>query len=108
DDQERYSGTVLGNAWTLEVLIDARATAARYLKSIARELPAASEHLLKAAEFYEKESQTLKPAMKLAPYPWQSETWTAEMRREESRILGEALGQEKQALGEIAAALKGL
>jgi hypothetical protein len=108
DDEERYGGTVLGNAWTLEVLVDARATAARYLKSIAGELPGARDHLVKAAEFYEKESATLKPAMRLAPYPWQSEQWTAEMRREQSRILSDALTLEKQALAEISAALKSL
>jgi len=105
---------MLGNAWIYECLAQYRACAARYLESIADEFPEqAATHLRKAASLYSKmSSQVLRDedncVVSVAPYPWslkEGDTWSDETLQGQIKRLEEALPIEREALGEIEAAL---
>jgi hypothetical protein len=107
-DLEKYKATQAGNSWTLECLIDARASAARYLRMIRSEYsPAAADHLSRAADMYDQVASALKLALPLAPNPWSQPKapWTDDMRRRQSAMLKATMAVEHQALAEIAGAI---
>jgi hypothetical protein len=105
-DKAKREQVQIGNAWMLAVLLDARLSAARYLHDAAREVPeATAQHVKLAGEAYQREAAALETARPIAPFPWQNRAWTATDRREQSRILKQALEQERQALAEIRAAV---
>lgn len=116
EDDARYEGKspkdlfmpTLANGHTYYCLVDARASAAIYLRAIAGEFPPeARDHLIKAAELYEKECRdflTKKCPTEVAPVPWflkDGKTWTNELRHQQAAILRDALAVDRQAVAEI-------
>jgi len=104
---DKYKDTMTANAWMLNTLIDARASAGHYLHSASAKMPEpAAGHLAKAADLYDLLARSLEPARKLAPFPWTipAVEWTPEMRKEQASMLTAALTVERAALAEIAAA----
>jgi hypothetical protein len=113
-DDRTKSEAPLGNAWIYECLASYRASAARYLREVAREFESpVATRLTQAAGLYERiAGEVLTDAthatMKIAPYPGGPEDgkhWTTEMRREQVRRLEAALPLERAAIAEIQAAL---
>jgi hypothetical protein len=113
-DEETQKGAMLGNSWIYECLTQYRGAAAQYLRDIAGEFtPQAAEHLLKAADLYERMSnEILRDSehclLTIAPLPWSLEegrAWTNEMRQEQIKRLEAALPLERQAIQEIGQAL---
>lgn len=96
------------NAWCYLSLTDARASAARYLRSVENELGAASAtHLSNAAGLYDQVVQTLRDGRQYAPFPGQlpeAGAWTAEMRSEQVAVMRQVLSLERKAVEELRAA----
>jgi len=113
DDKTRKD-SMQGNAWIYECLAQYRDAAARYLRAVGPEFgPQAAQHLLKAAESYDKLANHVLRDEKhcvvtVAPYPWAlkpGESWTAETRQGQIQRLKAALPLEREALAEIEKAL---
>ncbi len=98
------------NAWTYNSLVDARAAAVRYLRSISEDLGQESaKHISEAADIYEEALGKLKDGWKYAPFPHDlkgGEGWTAEMRHAEADVLKEVSALEKKAVNELKAAIE--
>lgn len=114
-DEAARKGVMQGNAWIYECLAQYRASAARYLKSVAGEFPPEpARHLTQAADLYEKMAgQVLRDdthgTADIAPYPSAmkpGQKWTDETRKEQIRRLEAALPLERQAMSEIEAAVQ--
>ena len=97
---EELTGAGHANTFCYLSLVDARAAAARYLRTIKDELgPDAAPHLLAAAEIYGRIAEKLKPGMVLY---WDIDAkWTPEMRHKEAVLLKSAASMEKQAVEEL-------
>jgi len=113
-DEKTKSGALLGNAWIYECLASYRGSAARYLREVASEFePAGAAHLTHAAGCYEQISRKVlsdeeHATSRIAPYPGgpnDGRRWTTQLRREQVRRLEAALPLEREALGEIEAAV---
>jgi hypothetical protein len=106
---EKLFGVILGNAYTYSCLIDARLAAARYLRGIAVEFkPAASAHLMKAADIYDGLQLSLCQGREAVPFPWalkNGATWTRKMRVMQAGLLKEAAAMDDRAVAELRAAL---
>jgi len=105
---DRLQQTAQANAWSYLSLVDCRAAACRYLRTIAQELPAArAGHLLKAADLYEQIVTVLADMRGMAPFPGQLEEgrYPLEHRQAEAETLRKALALERQAVLEIEQAL---
>ncbi len=102
---------MMANAHCFYSLLDARQTAAIYLRSVANEFGApAAEHLGSAAELYAGiyPKLTRRCPLELAPQPWRlkpGESWTQELRNEQADALQLAESAERQAVDEIGEAL---
>lgn len=103
-----------GNAWIYECLAQYRASAARYLHSVAGEFDLEpSKHLNHASGLYERIAHQMlrddaQCTWDIAPYPYSQkeiQQWTGEMRREQARRLETALPVEREAIAEIELAL---
>jgi len=111
-DAHDAAGLMIGNSHCYYSLVDARASAAIYLRSIADEFGKhISTHLLKAADLYQQifETLTRRCPTQIAPNPWMLEkgkSWTQEMRAFQTDILKEALPLERKAVAEIKKALR--
>jgi hypothetical protein len=114
-DEKTKSEALLGNAWVYECLASYRASAARYLREITRELEApVAAHLAQAARLYEQiSSEILRDAQhdtaSIAPYPGGPEAgklWTAERRCEQVRRLEAALPLERDAIAALEMAIR--
>ena len=121
EDGKRYEGkttkdlfgAMLANAHGYYCLIDARASAGIYLKSVAGEFPEnVRAPMLRAAEIYGRLADALSPPNRcptvFAPAPWflkEGQSWTQELRREEAGYLRQAMALEREALAEIEKAL---
>jgi hypothetical protein len=100
--------TAQANAWSYLSLMDCRAAACRYLRTIAEEFPAArAQRLLKAADVYERIVDVLGGMHGMAPFPGQlaEGRYPLEHRQAEAETLREALALERQAVLEIEQAL---
>ena len=112
-DDDALGAAIVGNSWIYECLTNYREFAAEYLRSVSPEFePDVAEHLLAAADLYAKMSaDVLKKdtcVLSIAPLPWsleEGESWTDEMRADQLRRLREALPLEREAIGELKAAL---
>ena len=113
-DEATVSADMLGNAWIYECLAQYRARGAAYLREVVSEFGGtAARHLSRAAALYERMAREVLTdadhcVLSVAPYPWslgQGERWTASMRQDQIRRLGEALPLEREALNEIGRAL---
>jgi hypothetical protein len=113
-DEETRKGDMLGNSWIYECLAQYRGAAAQYLRDVAGEFESqAADHLLKAADLYERMSnEVLRDkehcVVTIAPLPWalkEGETWTNKMRQDQIARLEAALPLEREALKEIESAL---
>jgi len=108
DDAKKIETNIQANAFCYHSLIDARASAARYLRSIAGEVPPESrEHLLTAADTYDEIAEKLRTGLRNVHYPWdlKGKPWTVEERRAESAILTQVLALEKRAVADVERAL---
>ncbi len=114
-DEATRQAAMQGNAWIYECLAQYRASAARYLKSVAGEFAAEpARHLTQAASLYEKMAgQVLRDdtheVTAIAPYPRSlkpGQSWSADVRKEEVHRLEAALRLEREAMAEIEAALR--
>jgi len=107
---DKLRDAMLGNAYTYCCLIDARLAAARFLRGVAVEFePAASGHLLKAADLYDSLQLKLCRERGVAPFPWDlagGAAWTRQMRLRQAALLKEAADLDRQAIVEVRAALK--
>jgi hypothetical protein len=104
-DAKKLQKSMLANAYCFRCLIDARASAARYLRNNARDVsPQAAIHLLNAARLYEGVALRLGRRRDLAPAPWEKKPaeWTHQMRSEEASLLHQALTAEREAIAELA------
>jgi len=63
----RDRGYIHANAWTYIGLMDARAAAARYLRSIAPGFGARGKYMIQAAEFYDREVRLLQDNYRFVP-----------------------------------------
>jgi hypothetical protein len=118
-DKSRYenqgpkaiAGMMVGNGHCYYSLVDARASAAIYLRSIAEEFDKnVAAHLLKAAGIYQQlfDALTKRCPTQIAPTPWvleEGKSWTQEMRSFQASILKEALPLDRKAVVEIEKAL---
>lgn len=113
-DAKTRKDAMQGNAWIYECLAQYRACAAEFLQNAAAEFPEpAAAHLRKAAALYDKMSNEVLRDEKncvvtIAPYPWalkEGQAWSDEVLQGQIRRLEEALPLEREALGEIEAAL---
>ncbi len=110
-DSELVAGTMLGNGHCYYSLVDARASAAIYLRSIAPEFEKdIAVHLAKAAGLYQQifEVLTKRCPTEIAPIPGmlkKGQSWTQDMRRFQADLLTEAAGVEREAIAEIGKAL---
>jgi hypothetical protein len=118
-DKSRYenqgpkaiAGMMVGNGHCYYSLVDARASAAIYLRSIAEEFDKdVAPHLLKAADLYQQIFDTLNKRCptQIAPKPGMLEkgkSWSQDMRCFQASILEEALPLDRKAVGEIEKAL---
>lgn len=95
------------NVWTYVSLIDARESAARYLRVAANEFGAAGSFLRKAAEYYDREVEVLREGYRHVPsertYP--DSLPPPEMRDRQVEVLMRALGFEELAIAELEKAL---
>ncbi len=113
-DEKTRADAMLGNAWIYECLVQYRAVAARYLRTIAGDFsPAAAQHLRRAADLYDDMAKrvlcdTEHSVVSVAPYPWllkPGEQWTPDQIHGQIQRLEHAFPLEKQAIGEIQQAL---
>ena len=97
------------NGWIYLTLLDARLSAARYLRSVEKEFGAESgRHVAAAASIYDKIVAALKEGQGLAPDPWQlnkGAQWTESMGHAEAEVLDRVLLLGKEAIAEIEQAL---
>ena len=99
---EEFKGAVTANSFCFAVLVDGRAAAARYLRSIKDDLgPDVTPHLLAAADIYDKIAQKLRPVEVVYSWELDKKPWTPEMRRSEAVLLKSAASMEKQAVEEL-------
>lgn len=96
------------NAWCYHQLVDSRAAAVRYLRSIRSELgDASSPHLDRSADVYEQVVAKLRTAT--APFSWDitsDKPWTSQMRRSQAAALRSAMMLERTAVDELRQALE--
>ena len=113
-EAEQDRGSMLGNGHCYYCLLDARGSAAIYLRSVADEFcEAAAERLRKAAGIYDQiaSALTVRCPTEIAPMPWmlkEGQTWTQQMRDEEAGILEQVHALDRQAVAEIGRALAAL
>ncbi|MBX3395703.1 MAG: hypothetical protein KF841_10080 [Phycisphaerae bacterium] len=95
------------NAWTYVCLMDARAAAARYLRSIAREFGAQGKHLEAAAIIYEEELRILREGYRYVPSEssFPDSMPPQEMRDRQIDTLQRAKSHEEQAIAELERAM---
>lgn len=114
-DAQALRKVCLANAYTYGSLELARGYAVTYLRSMLGDFsPAATEHLRKAADLYEKSHQTIdqgRPDIKCpwGLFPWDLKDgaeWSSGMRHTEAAVLREMAGYERQAVAEIQRALQ--
>lgn len=99
---EDLKGIAHANAFCYASLIDARASAARYLHSVKEDLGTdAAPHLLAAADIYERIAEKLKPVKVVYYWEVEKKPWTPAMRRHEAVILKSVALLEKQAVQEL-------
>jgi hypothetical protein len=114
DDPEKRPTQMQANGHTYYSLIDARGCAVEYLRGIAREFDGeVAEHLLRAADNYEAELAALTPECptRMAPIPGmlkKDREWDQAMRERQAAIMEQALELDREAIGEIEAALSAL
>lgn len=95
------------NAHIYLSLVDARASAARYLKSITPEMKEeARPHLTAAAERYDEIARKLEAQHDVAPIAFREVLWTQEMREKQAKLLRECEGIERKAIDEVKMALE--
>jgi hypothetical protein len=103
---------VLGNAHIYYCLVDARRCAAQYLRNILTRLPeAARERLAQAASLYDDVASRLDVGWANVPWPRQLRDmaeWTMVQRRSQASLLNAVREVERQAVGELEAALGSL
>jgi hypothetical protein len=105
--QEAVRSLIQPNAWCYRSLIDARASAARYLAAIAPEFSAeVAERLSRAATLYSEVAAALRAGLAHAPFPGDlaDRPWSRDMRHAEAETLGAALALERQAVEELESA----
>lgn len=95
------------NAWTYVCLMDARASAARYLRSVSREFGAQGKHLEAAAIIYEEELRVLREGYRYVPSEssFPDSMPPQEMRDRQIDTLQRAKSHEEQAIAELERAL---
>jgi len=101
---EKVEQAALANAAGYVNLVDCRAAASRYLRSIAAEFPAAAgKHLVKAAQVYEQVVGALEEGRRSILFPWRTSAtkWSKKQRQAEAEMLTQALALEKKAIAEI-------
>jgi hypothetical protein len=104
---------MMGNSSIYSSLVEHRAAAAKYLRSVAPDFEdEVAAHLSKASDLYERMVKDVlikdKCALEVAPMPWdlkEGQQWTQAMRDEQAGILTAAFTLEKQAIAEIEKAL---
>lgn len=101
-----------GNAYITECLMDARRTAAAFLRRVQNMLgPTAKEHLLAAAELYDKlthEDLTSADFAHYAPYSWmcdEEHVWDEAMRQDQIARLVRAEEKDRLAIEELSRAI---
>ncbi|MGD8700676.1 MAG: hypothetical protein PVJ43_15375, partial [Gemmatimonadales bacterium] len=103
---------VVGNAHIYLCLVDARRSAAEYLRNVREQLPEeVGSHLDQAAAHYDSMAQTLEAGWANVPWPRQLTSvsdWTDEHRRNEAALLRQVVELERQAVSEIERALEAL
>jgi hypothetical protein len=107
-DRERLTELVHFNAWSYISLMDARAAAARYLKSVRDEMgAAAAPHLVKAQRTYDRIAALLDSGRADAPFPNQHAgvPWTSDHRHREADTLEEVATLERAAVEELESAV---
>ena len=103
-DKKHTEGSAQPNRFMYAVLADGRAAAARFLRSVQNDLGDESKpHILKAAALYQQIAKKLDVGRK--HLPGEGKTWTKEMRKSQATVLMEVSKLEKQAIGELKAAL---
>ncbi|MEE9278567.1 MAG: hypothetical protein V3V67_00190 [Myxococcota bacterium] len=114
-DEAYREHALAANAVCYYGLYDARSAAAAYLREVAGEFEGeAATHLARAADLYRTIAEDVlarRCVTEIAPMRWRlgkDGAWTREMRYEQADLLDEALGLERQAIGEIEAALAAL
>ncbi len=111
-DPKAVRATMIANGHCYYSLLDARASAAIYLRSIAGEFEQdAAAHLLKAAELYQQifDVLTKRCPTEIAPMPWmlkEGESWTQEMRDFQAECLKDVVPIERKAIAEMEKALE--
>jgi hypothetical protein len=109
-DGEKAFGWHLGNAHCYWTLCNCREAAGVYLRSIAEELDEeAADHLLNAAELFDRIRTALNAERECAPFPWritEENPWTEERRARERELLKQALEMDRRAFAEIEQALR--
>jgi len=101
---DAWFGHCLGNAWTLESLIDARYTAAGYLRTSSKDMTAIADHLNRAADHYQEIGRLLEVAWHSARYPWQPNAraeWDLPARRNQADVMSTAFAYEKQTVSAL-------
>lgn len=100
------------NWWTFSALIDARAAAARYLRSVVGLLPeSASQAMLAAADVYDHAVAMMGDVFQkqeLFTGPWTGKTindWSGEARQHEQTLLHELLAVDEKAIQHLSHAL---
>jgi hypothetical protein len=88
-----------------ETLRDRRLTAAAYLREFVTLLPEATEPLEAGAAHYDRELESLNPLYDLCAEARKIEAWRAEDRADASRLIGEALKADREAIASIESAL---
>ena len=88
-----------------ETLRDRRLTAAAYLRELVTLLPEATEPLEAGAAHYDRELESLNPLYDLCAEARKIEAWRAEDRADASRLIGEALKADREAIASIESAL---
>jgi beta-lactamase regulating signal transducer with metallopeptidase domain len=103
-------GALLGNAFVYSCLIDARRCASKYLPMTQNQFwPEGATHIARAAGLYGQITAKLEAGWKTTRFPWQvakDGPFTPQMRMAEAAVLKEVRDLERQAIGELEAALK--
>jgi hypothetical protein len=103
---------VLGNAHIYYCLVDARRSAAEYLRELQGEFSqAVVAHLLQAATHYDSVAGTLDSGWATVPWPGQLTSlsdWTQEHRKGQAALLRQAVALERQAVGAIELAIQAI
>lgn len=113
-DPENRQGSMHGNAWIYECLIQYRRSAAVYLRQVAADFPGpGASHLHKAASLYEQMANRILCDQEncltaIAPFPWmlkEGETWTRNQIEDQVSRLKEAYALEREAITDLEQAL---